>query len=69
MEEVQARKAVLEEDLTAAPGVFDQTLLEGCFDRVVTLSATEPAARDTLAQAVDSFVRDCLRYRMLLPEA
>lgn len=44
------------EDLTAAPGVFDQTLLEGCFDRVVTLSATEPAARDTLAQAVDSLM-------------
>ena len=44
------------EDLTAHPGVFDQTLLEGCFDRVVTLSATEPAARDTLAQAVDSLM-------------
>ena len=44
------------EDLTSHPGVFDQTLLEGCFDRVVTLSATEPAARDTLAQAVDSLM-------------
>ena len=27
------------------------------------------APAETLAQAVDSFVRDCLRYRMLLPEA
>lgn len=25
------------------------------------------APAETLAQAVDSFVRDCLRYRMLLP--
>ena len=27
------------------------------------------APAETLEHAVDSFVRDCLRYRMLLPEA